>query len=924
MLSEVDARLSLSATLVVSQLSKKKSGGAGAAAGAEAAGAGAGKKLKGNAKPKEVNARVERALVAPTCGCDAPASVREERFYLTTAINYTNGPPHMGHAYEAVTSDVIARFHRQFGRDVFFLTGADEHGQKVEQSAEKEGVTPQAIADRYSGGFRALNTQLSVSNDAYIRTTTPHHHELAGRIWERVKASGDIYLKDYVGWYNVHEEQYVTDAEAEACDFKDSYGRPFEKKAEEAYFFKMSKYQAQLLKYITEDNPGFIRPEVRKREILSFLSEPLLDLCISRTVCQWGIPCPPDAAYAGEKSHVMYVWFDALSNYLSGINYLRSPADDPDNHQRFWPAAVHVIGKDIIRFHCVIWCVSLCLSLSLFSLSFLSLFLSFLPSLCSVYPPTHLERGTSTISHQITTSLHLLTTKPTNYSMNKFHRPTMLMSADVPLPRTVFGHGFVVAEDGLKMSKSIGNVVDPVQLLELYPADALRFYIARSATFGRDLPFSERQLCETCNAALKDGLGNLVHRATSLCSKFSAGKVPAEAPEPAADGKLPLRLEQLRAVFEVCFAVRPAEVALPAAVGAEATAAEAELLQSLRCGDGLQLQIAADVVVRAIDSLNQYLQEKQPWALPAKDPASAPRQRAIVRTALEGVYAVAHFLAPYCPTSMDDVFHKLGVQPTKIAALGSDLQNLPPGTQTYIGPVLYGMLEPGVGVVAADGAGAGGDGEGAGGAGGKNAPKNSGKKAGKQSGKAGVARAKASKAEEKARLQALANAPAFCKMEFRVGRITKVWEHPDSEKLFCEEIDLGEDAPRQIASGLRKHYELADLQDRLVVVCCNLKPRPLAGFSSNGMVICATTPDKTEMLDPPQGSVVGERLGLKGRDPDEFAPEAPNKVARKKLFEAVAKTLLTNQGCLATWDGHEIHAAAGPCTVPSLAGAPLS
>ena len=267
-----------------------------------------------------------------------------EKFYITTAINYTNGPPHMGHAYEAVTTDVLARYHRRAGRDVFFLTGADEHGQKVEQSAAKMGRTPQAHADEYAAGFQALNARLGISNDYYVRTSSKMHEDQVRTLWRRVRDVGDIYLTTYEGWYNVHEEQYVTDTEAATSDYKDQYGRPFEKKCEESYFFRMSKYQDRLIEHI-KANPAFIQPATRRSEMLQFLSEPLRDLCISRTVCQWGVQCPEDPDYTGSENHVMYVWFDALTNYLTGIGYF----EENSENARYWPA-LHIIGKDICRF----------------------------------------------------------------------------------------------------------------------------------------------------------------------------------------------------------------------------------------------------------------------------------------------------------------------------------------------------------------------------------------------------------------------------------------------------------------------------------------------------------------------------------------------------------------------------------------------
>mmetsp|Transcript_20836 Transcript_20836/g.36948 ORF Transcript_20836/g.36948 Transcript_20836/m.36948 type:complete len:795 (-) Transcript_20836:35-2419(-) len=787
----------------------------------------------------------DRERVAPTCGLDAAAARAAEQFYLTTAINYTNGAPHVGHAYEGATSDVISRYHRVAGRDVFFLTGSDEHGQKVEQSATKAGITPQEIGDKYSKGFQDLNKSLNLSNDYYIRTTAAHHYEFCKKLWEIVRGKGDIYLKDYEGWYNVHEERYVTDKEAEECDFKDEYGRPFERKSEESYFFRMSKYQDRLVHYITEENPGFIQPESRKKEILSFLSEPLQDLCVSRTALKWGIPCPPDPEYTGDKSHVMYVWFDALSNYMSGINMLRD--EDPQNWQRFWPADVHVIGKDIARFHTVIW-------------------------------------------------------------------PTMLMSAEMPLPQTVFCHGFVNAGDGQKMSKSIGNVIDPVKMLEIYPADSLRFYLARASPFGGDLAFSEESLCALHNATLADGIGNLLHRATSLCKSVNGGKIPEEASHRLGEEKkFPFDVAGLKAIYEICFAKRPGEIEVSEAAAASGYNFNFE---SAKKGDGFQIQGAAQALAEAISNANTYLQTAEPWKVKGKDEESQALKRSMVRAALEAAYAIGHFLYPFCPDAMDSLFDRLGVKQTNLSALSDNFDNLPSGTQTFVGEVLFSPLEAGVGKVVksaakGDKAAAKEKYEAA------RAAKLAKREAAVKDSRKGVAAAKSAEDPDR---------PQVTMIDFRVGRIVEVWELEGSDQLFCEKIDVGEEEPREIASGLRKHYQLDEMKDRLVVVCCNLKARKLAGFNSHGMVICATAADKSkvEILTPPEGSKVGERLFLEGRSADEYEPSAPNYVARKKVFEAVAKKLVTTDNCEASWDGKLLVTSAGKCTVPTLSGAQLS
>lgn len=349
-------------------------------------------------------------------GISATVAAKEEGatpFYITTAINYANGAPHIGHAYEAVTSDVIARHQRLVSKPenhpVFFVTGSDEHGQKIAEQAVKEGKqAPIEICDKYVAGFQALNQRLRVTNDDYVRTTSDRHKRTAKELWKRCHQAGDIYLDTYQGWYDVREETFVTETEAQQNDYKDPVsGLPYRKVEEESYFFKMSNYKERLIHYIEVDNPTFIQPNNHKNLILQRLkSDELRDLSISRTTFDWGIPVPEGF----NDSHVMYVWLDALTNYLTGVDGLGTNGDDSNaDLKHFWPASVHIIGKDILWFHTVIW-------------------------------------------------------------------PCLLMSAGVPLPKAVFAHGFVNDKEGKKMSKSMGNVVDPHDLLDQFEVDTFRWY----------------------------------------------------------------------------------------------------------------------------------------------------------------------------------------------------------------------------------------------------------------------------------------------------------------------------------------------------------------------------------------------------------------------------------------------------------------
>eukprot|EP00035_Acanthoeca_spectabilis_P005231 m.111372 g.111372 ORF g.111372 m.111372 type:complete len:708 (-) comp12929_c0_seq1:689-2812(-) len=393
---------------------------------------------------------------------------RGEPFFLTTAINYTNGNPHVGHAYEAISADVIARYHRRFGRDVFFMTGTDEHGQKIAEKAEAEGVLPIANCDKYAQKFQDLNKLLAISNDYFIRTTMPQHLKSAQALWSKCASVGDIYLGQYEGWYDVKEEAYVTDAEAEAAGFKGPSGNPLEKKNEASYFFKMSKYHDQLVQYI-ETHADFIRPQERRAEILERLhNDRLRDLSISRATFKWGVPVPSD------PDHVMYVWFDALSNYATGSDaVLGGP------RAKYWPPQLHLIGKDIIWFHCVIW-------------------------------PCMLMSAEMPLPHGVFAH---------GFVQDKFGRKMSKSEGNVVDPFEILMKP-VLKEPGRGQPEGSGDAVSG------YPSDLVRLFSMRRATFGGDLKFSELDLKRMNNKDLADVLGNLAHRSTNLIQKYCEGVIP--------------------------------------------------------------------------------------------------------------------------------------------------------------------------------------------------------------------------------------------------------------------------------------------------------------------------------------------------------------------------------------------------------------
>uniref|UniRef100_A0A7S1TU78 methionine--tRNA ligase n=2 Tax=Phaeomonas parva TaxID=124430 RepID=A0A7S1TU78_9STRA len=475
------------------------------------------------------------------------------------------------------------------GRDVFFLTGSDEHGQKIAKRAEDEGTTPIAICDRYSSAFKALNQRLLVSNDGYVRTTDEDHMAICRRLWQQCAATlgpdgSDIYLTQYEGWYNVREETFVSETDAQLTNYMDpTSGQPLTKTSEESYFFRMSRYQERLVAHI-QANPDFIQPPEKRGDILKRLEEPLRDLCVSRTTFDWGITLPEGY----ETNHVMYVWFDALTNYLSGVEVEGAAIGD----NKFWPADVHIIGKDIIWFHTVIW-------------------------------------------------------------------PCMLMSANIPLPGAVFAHGFISGSDGQKMSKSLGNVVDPHDLLDFVGVDTFRWYMATESMFGKDLSFSTGNLILKHNSDLAHTLGNLVHRATSFCVANCDGRVPEETYGAAMGVELPF--------------------------GFEVTAKAEELM---RLND---FTAVGELVMSSLRALNTFITVQEPW----KKKDNPPLRNAIVRAVVEGVWYLAHLLEPFCPVGAKKIFGKIEHPPQPLLALGlsGPIENVvPSGTAVTAGEILYAEI----------------------------------------------------------------------------------------------------------------------------------------------------------------------------------------------------------------------------------------
>jgi methionyl-tRNA synthetase len=485
------------------------------------------------------------------------------KFYLTTAIHYTNGPPHIGHAYEMVAADAIARFKRLDGYDVFAMTGTDEHGQKVARTAAQNGLSPKDFVDRIAGRFQEMEQTLGCSFDRFIRTTDPDHKVSTDELWRRMEANGDIYLAKYSGWYSVRDEAFY--GEEETTLQPDGtrlggQGTPVEWVEEESYFFRLAKYQDALLK-LYDEVPDFISPETRRNEIVSFVKGGLEDLSISRTTFDWGLPVP------GDPKHVMYVWVDALNNYVTGTGF----PDPASPRAHYWPADVHIIGKDIVRFHAVYW-------------------------------------------------------------------PAFLMSAGLPLPKRVFGHGFLLNK-GTKMSKSLGNVVDPFGLAETYGVDQLRYFFLREVSFGQDGNYSHEAIVGRINADLANDLGNLAQRSLSMIAKNCEGRVPPRGTLTEADAAM-----------------------LAMADGALARAREAMQDYALHT---LLAEIWA-VVAEA----NRYFAGNEPWRLTKTDPA---RRDTVLYVTIEVIRQVAILVQPVMPVAAGKLLDLLSIpaEARNFTALGA-------------------------------------------------------------------------------------------------------------------------------------------------------------------------------------------------------------------------------------------------------------
>ena len=471
-------------------------------------------------------------------------------FYITTAINYPNGRPHIGHAYEGIAADVIARFQRLRGREVRFQTGTDEHGLKMARKAEEQGQSPRELADEMSRYFREMDDALNINFDRFIRTVEPDHHRASQAIWERMEAAGDLYLDRYEGWYSIRDEAYYDESElkeGEGGAKLSPQDTPVEWTVEESWFFRLSKYQDRILELLKK--PGFLEPESRRNEMIAFVEQGLRDLSVSRTSFDWGVKVP------GSENHVMYVWVDALTNYLTGLGF----PNDTDEMRNFWPASLHLIGKDIVRFHTVYW-------------------------------------------------------------------PAFLMSANLPVPKAVFGHGFLLNR-GEKESKSVGNVTDPLTLAEQFGVDNLRYFLMREVAFGQDGSYSPEAIVNRANAELANSFGNLAQRTLSMIAKNMDGVLEEF------DG-LEVDVDLQGEVNDACGVQLPREF------------------------ENLTFSVGIEAWMRAVNACNRYVDEQAPWGLKKTDP---DRMKVVLQTIFVALRDLAIAIQPVVPVKAAALLDQLGI-----------------------------------------------------------------------------------------------------------------------------------------------------------------------------------------------------------------------------------------------------------------------
>ncbi|MDK2820663.1 MAG: methionyl-tRNA synthetase [Clostridia bacterium] len=644
----------------------------------------------------------------------------EKTFYVTTPIYYPSGKLHIGHALTTTMADTLARYKRLRGYDVYFLTGSDEHGQKIQRKAQEANLPPIKYVDQLVASFKGLWQRLNISNNDFIRTTEQRHKQVVQKLLQKIYDQGDIYKSSYEGWYCTPCETFWTERQLEDGNCPDC-GRPVELVKEESYFFRMSKYADRLLQYI-KDNPEFIQPISRRNEMISFIESGLEDLCISRTTFDWGIPVPMD------PKHVVYVWFDALTNYISALGY---GTEEDHLFHKYWPSAVHLVGKDIVRFHTVIW-------------------------------------------------------------------PIILMAAGIDPPRQVFGHGWLLV-DGGKMSKSKGNVIDPIGLIERYGADAFRYSLLREMPYGADGYYNEEVLVNRLNTDLANDFGNLLSRTTAMIKKFNGGEIIAPTEQEEIDNELINMSKETQ-----------------------------EQLDSAL--NNFEFSRALASIWRFINRANKYIEETAPWTL-AKDTNKKARLQTVLYNMAESIRHATIMVSPFMPGVPVRVWEQLGITDVPSAHTWESIAEwggIPAGTKINRGSPLFPRID-----------------------------------IKEQEGGSQVTETKNNKTDakheneinkEQISKEEQISIEEFSRIRLRLAKVLSAEKVANADKLLKLEVKIG-DEKRTIVAGIAQHYQPEELIGKKVVVVANLKPAKLRGIVSEGMILAAVDGGSLSLISPERDNV---------------------------------------------------------------------